>query len=157
MMNTLLNLIFSGVLMSTVTIQNPVAEATLATASSPSHAVTVKIGHPELDPLDPDGKTWRSAWVVEGLPGARVRYAHGVNGIQAIQQAIEAARQELERSSVPVGLTPDSPGEYGIGRIMPWMPPPVRKEVDRFIQEKVNEAAQPPPLGSQRGPRKAPR
>lgn len=98
-------------------IANAVAERRLSVVGEPERELVIIIGKPRRDP-DPTGD-WMCAYLVEGLPGARRRYAHGIDSLQALQMAIEAARTAIQAAGLVCGYGGGEAGDIGIPRTIP--------------------------------------
>jgi hypothetical protein len=98
-------------------LARPIAERRLVVVGHPDREIVIKVGKPRRDP-DPTGD-WMCSYFVEGLPQARRRYAHGIDSLQALQMAIEAARAAILASGLSCTYAGGEPGDMGIPRTIP--------------------------------------
>ncbi|MFT3770785.1 MAG: hypothetical protein QM820_35630 [Minicystis sp.] len=98
-------------------LASPIAERRLTVVGEPDREIIIRVGKPRRDP-DPSGD-WMCPYVVEGLPGARRRYAHGIDSLQALQMAIEAARAAIIESGLACRYAGGEAGDIGIPRTIP--------------------------------------
>lgn len=75
-----------------------VAQAELARTDTKT-PVIVKIGTPKFVG---DGWDWACAFVIQGLDEEIVDHVHGVNSLQALQLAIDAAKRTLAACDIPL-------------------------------------------------------
>lgn len=120
---------------------NPILERRISLADQPGCELVVIIGQPEPDP-EPGGD-WRCAFQVVGIDAAP-RYAHGLDGLDALLNAVEAARDTLAAS----GLNLSWAGEDGSGipRTVPgYLPLHMRRDIEQYIDDTLREFAKGPP------------
>src|SRR4051812_5963649 len=98
-------------------IANPIAERRLAVVGDPDREIVIVVGKPRRDP-DPTGD-WRCPYLVIGLPGARRRYAHGIDSLQALQMSLEAAKAAIAAAGLVCSYSGSEPGDIGIPRTIP--------------------------------------
>jgi len=97
-------------------IANPTATRRLSVVGEPDRAIVITIGkpRPEADP-----SVWRCSYLVEGVPNARRRFAHGADSLQALQMAIEAAKYRIEASGLVCTWADGEAGDIGVPRTVP--------------------------------------
>jgi hypothetical protein len=78
----------------------------------PGRTVTMKIGQP-IAPQHPSG-AWACPVLIEGIGDDEVKYAEGVDGIQALQSAMMHARNALMASGLPLTWLGQEPGDIGL-------------------------------------------
>ncbi|MFT3771412.1 MAG: hypothetical protein QM820_38855 [Minicystis sp.] len=116
--------------------------------------IVVTIGKPRPEP---DPSVWRCSYLVEGLPKEQRRVAHGVDALQAFQNAIQLARNELLASGLVLAWAGGEPGDIGFPRLVPSYPGSgfaekieryIERELKKFIvQAKARSDARRAPLG----------
>jgi hypothetical protein len=123
-------------------IASPIAERRLAVVGEPGREIVIVVGKPRLDP-DPTGD-WRCSSLVEGLPEARRRYAHGIDSLQALQMAIEAARAAIGAAGLVCTYPGGEPGDLGIPRTIPTFGGAGRDfapRVERYLDRELKRLA----------------
>jgi hypothetical protein len=124
-------------------VANPIAVRRLAVAGEPGREIIITIGkpRPEADP-----SVWRCSFLVEGIPHARRRVAHGVDSLQALQMAIEGARHVICEAGVVCAWNDGEPGDIGIPRTVPsFEGSGFAQKIERYIDrelERFTRAAQ---------------
>lgn len=119
-------------------IPNPTAVRRLAVAGDVDREIVITIGKPRLDPAG----DWRCSYLVEGVPKARRRFAHGIDPLQALQQAIEGARQTISASGILCTWLDGEPGDIGIPRTVPsfaWSG--FSQRIERYIERELKRFA----------------
>jgi hypothetical protein len=120
-------------------VANPIAVRRFSVTGEPDREVVVTIGKPRPEP---DPSVWRCSFIVEGLPRARRRIARGVDSLQALQNAIEAARRKLKASGLVLTGTGCEPGEIGMPRPVPSYPGSgIEERIDRYIDKELRKFA----------------
>lgn len=124
---------------SSTRIANPIAERRLAVVGEPDRELVIIVGKPRLDP-DPTGD-WRCPYLVEGLHTRR-RFAHGIDSLQALQMAIEAAKAAINEAGLVCTYCGSEPGDIGIPRTVPTFrgegsdfAPKVERYMDRELKK----------------------
>jgi hypothetical protein len=132
-------------------IANPIAERRLAVVGEPDRELVIVVGKPRLDP-DPTGD-WMCPYLVEGLPGARRRYAHGIDSLQALQMALEAARAAINAAGLVCTYSGSEPGDIGIPRTIPTFggagrdfAPRIERYLDRELKKLATKVKKGTPL-----------
>ena len=123
-------------------ITNPIAERCLAVVGEPDRELVLLVGKPRRDP-DPTGD-WRCPYVVEGLPHARRRYAHGTDSLQALQMAIEAAKAAINAAGLVCTYAGSEPGDIGIPRTIPTFGGAARDfapRIERYLDQELEKLA----------------
>jgi hypothetical protein len=123
-------------------IANPIAERRLAVVGEPDRVLVIVVGKPRRDP-DPSGD-WRCPYLVEGLPEARRRYAHGTDSLQALQMAIEAARVEIHATGLLCSYSGGEAGDLGIPRTIPTFGGAARDfapRIERYLDRELKKLA----------------
>jgi len=123
-------------------IANPIAERHLAVVGEPDREVVIVVGKPRLDP-DPTGD-WMCPYLVVGLPHARRRYAHGIDSLQALQMAIEAARVAIHAAGLVCTYSGSEPGDIGIPRTIPTFGGAARDfapRIERYLDRELRRLA----------------
>lgn len=97
-------------------IQHPIAIRRYQNLSSPGRTILVTIGAPQ-----PHAEgDWACPLDIQGIPGRRPPHVFGVDAIQALQMAIEAARFHLESSGIRFQWLDDEDScRTGISRLIP--------------------------------------
>jgi hypothetical protein len=123
-------------------ITNAIAERRLAVVGEPEREIVVRVGKPRRDP-DPTGD-WRCPYLVEGLPDARRRYAHGIDSLQALQMAIEAAKVAIKAAGLICTYSGGEPGDIGIPRTIPTFGGAARgfaPRIERYLDQELEKLA----------------
>ena len=119
-------------------IDDPVIERRLSVADEPDRAVIVTIGKPHPDP---DGD-WACTFRVDGIAGSRGTDAHGIDGLQALLNAIEGARVALSASGMSLSWEGGEPGDTGIPRTVPmFYGRSFAEGIERYIDQQVHAFA----------------
>lgn len=74
-----------------------IAERVFLRRDMPGTRVIVRIGAPEKDEPHPD---WRCPFVIEGLDNDSIRFGHGIDSMNALQNTLIGIRAVLNRSRV---------------------------------------------------------
>jgi hypothetical protein len=90
----------------------PAAIRQYGVEGEPDRTVTLKIGQP-IAPGHPSG-SWTCPVLIEGIGADEVKYAEGVDGIQALQSAMMHARNVLDASGLPLTWLGQEPGDLGL-------------------------------------------
>ncbi len=115
-------------------VANPIAERRLAVVGEPAREVVITIGkpRPEADP-----SVWRCSFLVEGIPDARRRVAHGADSLQALQCAVQGAKATIEAAGV-VCTWGTEPGDIGIPRTVPTFEGSgFAQRIERYIDREL--------------------
>ena len=115
--------------------QIPIVERVLTVDGDPSRTVVVTIYAPSPDP-DP-AMDWKCDFRVHGAVDEH-RGAHGLDGFQALIQAIQGVRKVLDDSGLSLTWAGGEPGDHGVPRIVPQFfgrafARDVEDEIDRRI------------------------
>ncbi len=115
-------------------VANPIAVRRYDVIGEPGRQVIVTIGKPRPEP---DPSVWRCSFLVDGIPKARRRVAHGVDALDALQNAIEATRRTLKESGLALALEGCEPGEIGIPRPVPsYRGSGLAEKIERYIDRE---------------------
>jgi hypothetical protein len=90
----------------------PTAVRRYGVEGEPGREIVLKIGQPFQS--SPPGGEWSCPVLIEGVGDEQVKYICGVDGIQAIQQAMAYARHELDASGLSVTWLDQEPGDVGL-------------------------------------------
>jgi Domain of unknown function (DUF6968) len=93
---------------------SPTAVRRYSVEGEPDRTIVLKIGQP-IPPSYSKGD-WCCPVLIEGLGDDEIKYAYGIDGIQALQQAMAYARKELHASGLPITWLDNEPGELGLPR-----------------------------------------
>lgn len=119
------------------TLEDPIVVRRLSVADDPDKAVTVMIGKPHPSP---DGN-WTCPYRVEGITGARGA-AFGIDGLQALFNAVEGARTTLAASDLSLSWEGGEPGDHGIPRTVPmYYGRAFAEGIERHIDQQVRAFA----------------
>ncbi len=113
-------------------IANPIAVRRYTVAGEPGREVVLTIGKPRLDPRS--GGDWMCSVLIEGIPKERRLRAHGVDAVQALQDAMACARHELDASGLAVVARQRARG-YGPSAIHPGV---LGIEFERKLERYMN-------------------
>lgn len=118
-------------------IANPIAVRRYTVAGEPGHEVVLTIGKPRRSSR-PDGD-WMCSVLIEGVPKERRLRAHGVDAVQALQDAMACARHALDASGLTVVWLDNEPGDMGLPLSIPgcW-----GLEFERRLERYMNEEVQ---------------
>lgn len=114
-------------------LRNPVATRQLRTAEGKS--LELRIGQPE-----PDGRDWACPFQILGLGEGKVEHAYGVDALQALLLAAEAARIEIASSGESVewlGRPGSGIPRPILGVLGPDFEAHLHAVVDREVEEHV--------------------
>jgi hypothetical protein len=115
-------------------VANPIAVRRYDVIGEPGRQVIVTIGKPRPEP---DPSVWMCSFLVDGIPKARRRIAHGVDALDALQNAIEATRRALKKSGLTLALEGCEPGEIGIPRPVPsYRGSGLAEKIERYIDRE---------------------
>lgn len=121
-------------------LANTIAVRRLAVVGEPGREVVVTLGKPRPDPKP--GGDWMCSYLVEGLPDARKRAAHGVDAMQALLMALEAVRVALRAAGLQLAWEGGEPGDAGIPRMVPlFYGLGFAREIERHIDAQIEERA----------------
>jgi len=99
----------------TSTVTDIIAERQLAVEGEPGKSVVLSIGKPRPDP--------RGDWVcpvqVQGVSESQQLNGYGVDAVQALMNALEAARYIFDQSDLTLTWPGGEPGDVGIPRLIP--------------------------------------
>jgi hypothetical protein len=97
--------------------------------------VTLTIGVPQ--PVR--GSDWGCAVQITGLTRwlSRTRFVFGIDGIQALELAMQYARVNLETSQYDLTWL-DATGDLGLPRFLPTLPKAYRDRIERTIEREVH-------------------
>ncbi len=112
-----------------------IAERLLSVVGEPDRTLVVRIGQPR--PSDPEG--WACEFAVVGLEGA-AGVVYGVDSLQALQNAVEAARVALRSSRLVCTWAGGVPGEVGLPRSVPTFEGSgFREKIEHHIDREVRK------------------
>lgn len=126
-----------------VRIANPIAERRFSIAGEPGREIVLILGKPRPEP---DPSVWMCSFLIEGLPSARRVIARGVDSLQAVQNAINAARYRLRQSGLVLTAPGSMTGDTGLPYPIPHyegsdfaerMERYVTREEKKLIRNKV--------------------
>jgi hypothetical protein len=120
-------------------LEDPIVVRRLSVADDPDRAVTVMIGKPHPSP---DGN-WTCPFRVDGIgiTGARGT-AFGIDGLQALLNAVEGARTTLAASDLSLSWEGGEPGDHGIPRTVPmYYGRAFAEGIERHIDQQVRAFA----------------
>jgi hypothetical protein len=85
---------------------------------------------------------WTCRVRIQGLGGAweRPRAIHGIDALQALQLAVQVAQVALEQSASRLAWL-GAPGDLGLPRFIPSLPPPYRARVNAAIDREQRRYA----------------
>ena len=114
-------------------IANPIAVRRYTVAGEPGREVVLTIGKPQPDPRS--SGDWVCSVLIEGIPKERRLRAHGVDAVQALQDAMACVRHEIDASGLPVIWLDNEPGEMGLPLSIPgcW-----GLEFERKLERSMN-------------------
>lgn len=93
-----------------------IAERRLWVEGEPDKAVILRIGKPRPDPKG----DWVCPVHVQGLLNdTQQQSGYGVDAVQALMNALEAARYMLDRSGLALTWSGGEPGDAGVPRLVP--------------------------------------
>lgn len=113
----------------------PIAERRLSVVGEPGRMVTVTIGKPMLKPSG----DWACPVDIQGLHEAVRDSAYGVDAVQALQLALEGARQTLKKSGLAVTWCDGEPGETGLPIVVPYI---FGRAFDERMEQLIDEEIQ---------------
>ena len=124
-------------------VSHPIAIRRYGMAGEPGREVVLTIGKPRPDPKRPDA--WVCTVLLEGLPKERRRLGHGIDAVQALQDAMMYARYELDRCRLSLTWLDGESDDYGLPRTVPSFPGTGLREkieaiIDRQLKRFANEA-----------------
>jgi len=122
-------------------IPSPFARRLLSVVGEPERELVIVVGKPQRDPVPPGD--WRCPYIVEGLIEER-RFAHGIDSLQALQMAIEAARAAILEAGLVCSYSHSEPGDIGIPRSVPTFGGAGRDfapRVERYIDQELAKLA----------------
>ncbi|WP_437992364.1 DUF6968 family protein [Sorangium sp. So ce145] len=93
---------------------SPIAERRYSVEGQPGREIILKIGRPFE--VSPPGVDWACPVVFEGLDDGCSKCVYGIDGVQAIQLAMQYARNQLEASGLQLLWMTDEPGDLGLPR-----------------------------------------
>lgn len=104
----------------------------------PGTIVLVRLGKPE----EVAEGEFRCAFQLQGLGNSQVQYAHGVDGFQALQMAMEGIRNDLEKSGRSFSWQGGEAGDTGFPRAVPaFYGTEFSQRINRLIDEEVERFA----------------
>jgi hypothetical protein len=96
--------------------------------------ITVRLGTPR-PAKDVD---WLCPYEIDGLGGARVEVAHGLDAMQALMMALEAIRVRLEQDGLQCTWQGGEEGDAGFPRVVPtFFGPAFTATIHRLIDREV--------------------
>jgi hypothetical protein len=120
-------------------VANPIAVRQLSVVGEPDREVRIIVGKPRPEP---DPSVWRCSYLVEGLPKARRRVAHGADALQALQQAMSGAKAAIQASGLACTWESGEPGDIGIPSTVPSFPwSGFSQRIERYIEREVEKFA----------------
>lgn len=118
-------------------VANPIADRRLSVAGAPGREIVITVGKPRPAP---EPETWACSYLVEGLPNVRRRVAYGGDSLQALQMAIEGARQVLLSSGLVLVWDGGEPGEIGLPRSIPTFEGSgFREKIEQYIERELKK------------------
>lgn len=100
--------------------------------------VLVRLGKPEQVA---EGE-FRCAFQLQGLGNSQVQYAHGIDSVQAMQNALEGIRSGLEKSGRSFSWQGGEAGDVGFPRSVPtFFGLEFSRRINRLIDEEVEQFA----------------
>jgi hypothetical protein len=118
-------------------VANPIAVRRLSVVGEPGREIVITLGKPRPEP---DPSVWMCSFLVEGIPKARRRVARGVDSLQALQNAIEAARHLLNTCGVVCTWHGGEPGEIGLPRPVPTFEGSgFAERIERYIDREMKK------------------
>lgn len=88
------------------------------------------------------GGDWECPFRIRGLGTPKIEYGHGIDGIQALLQAVEGIRVKLEQSNRQFTLDGAEPGDTGFRRIVPaFFGLKFSKRLERLIEIEIRRFA----------------
>lgn len=118
-------------------VANAVAGRRLSVAGEPDREIVITIGKPRPEP---DPSVWECSYLVEGIPNARRKLSHGVDSLQAFQNAIQGVRNDLIASGLVLTWEGGEPGEVGFPRNVPTFEGSgFREKIERYMDRELEE------------------
>jgi hypothetical protein len=112
-----------------------IAERVLSVVGEPDGTLVVRIGQPR--PSEPEG--WACDFAVVGLEGGS-GVVYGVDSLQALQNAVDAARVTLKSSRLVCTWAGGVPGEVGLPRTVPTFEGSgFREKIERHIDRELRK------------------
>ncbi|XXY18801.1 hypothetical protein WME88_04005 [Sorangium sp. So ce216] len=119
----------------------PIAVRRYSVEGQPELEITLKIGQPF--PVSPPGVDWACPVALEGLGDGQVKCVYGIDGVQAVQLAMQYARNQLEASGLQLLWMNEEPGDLGLSRTIDsnvglWF----QRELEQLVeneQRRMNE------------------
>lgn len=120
------------------TMTDIIAERQLVVEGEPGKSVVLTIGKPCPDP--------RGDWVcpveVQGVGESQQLNGYGVDAVQALMNALEAARYILDQSGLTLTWPGGEPGDAGIPRLIPASFGLVfARKIEAYIDREVEDFA----------------
>lgn len=111
-------------------VGHPIATRRYGVEGDPGREIILVIGQP-IQPGSANGD-WACPVLISGLEMEVFKCAEGIDGIQAIQQAMMLARSELEGCGLPITWLDQEPGDIGI-------PLPIESSFGLWFQRKLEK------------------
>ncbi|WP_155798763.1 DUF6968 family protein [Sorangium cellulosum] len=113
----------------------PIAVRRYSVEGQPEREIVLKIGQPFQ--VSPPGVDWACPVVLEGLGDGHSKCVYGIDGVQAIQLAIQYARIQLEASGLPLLWMSEEPGDLGLPRAIEstvglWF----QRELEKIVEKE---------------------
>lgn len=126
---------------NSIPIPNPIAERRLSIVGDPGKTVIVRIGTPAPDP--------RGDWIcpvhIEGIDESLQQCGRGIDSMQALINAFEAARHALDGSGLSLTWEGGEPGDHGFPRVVPYaFGRAFASTIEAHIDKELENLAQPP-------------
>jgi hypothetical protein len=115
-------------------IEDPIITRRWTVADDPARPITATIHRPRPDPRG----DWECTFVVDGADGSHVASAHGIDGLQALLNALDGVRSALDASGLALSWEGGEPGDHGIPRMVPaFYGRAFAEEIERYIDERI--------------------
>lgn len=103
-------------------------------ASTTGDALQMQLGCPEALAAD----EWRCAFRLVKDGFGTTKFAYGVDGLQALVQAIAGLRSEVEAHDPPLSWLGGDPGDVGLPRFVPvYLGFEFSRKIEAMIEEEV--------------------
>lgn len=123
----------------TTLISNVVATRKLLRQYSDDKPVLVRIGKPRKI----SANEWECAFHITNIGMNEIQYGHGIDGLQALIQAIEGSRDFLRKSGYQLSWEGGEDGDTGIPRYVPtFYGPDFTEKLIKMIDSEVESFAE---------------
>lgn len=130
--------------------EDVIAERRLSAVGDPTRIVTLTIGRPRPDPAG----DWICPVHVDGIGDVAQQSGRGVDALQALLNAAEAARYVIDQSGLLLTWEGGEPGDAGLPRIVPTsLGLSFARQIEAHIDRKVQKVAQVAEDAGQREPK----